>query len=166
LTDRTAVYGPVRTVVWEGRRRETPAYPDFASPHDVFRAAHWSGGIYGEHLAYHQPVEQHAHGGQPLFDRRRRKPAPEALDPGRDVHRFDVEQPEAGLVAPVEEFRGRPVVSAAGVRVTDVRGEEFDEAAAGVRTARGDQRRHTGAGRIGQEDDWQVVRIGLHRPAL
>src|SRR6185312_7899449 len=24
---RTAVYGPVRTVVWEGRSRETPPYP-------------------------------------------------------------------------------------------------------------------------------------------
>jgi RNA-directed DNA polymerase len=27
-TSRTAVYGPVRTVVWEGRGRETPPYPD------------------------------------------------------------------------------------------------------------------------------------------
>src|SRR5207237_1410827 len=27
---RTAVYGPVRTVVWEGRSRETPPYPDCA----------------------------------------------------------------------------------------------------------------------------------------
>ena len=26
---RTAVYGPVRTVVWEGRSREAPPYPDF-----------------------------------------------------------------------------------------------------------------------------------------
>jgi len=25
---RTAVYGPVCTVVWEGRSRETPPYPD------------------------------------------------------------------------------------------------------------------------------------------
>src|SRR5215204_873315 len=25
---RTAVYGPVRTVVWEGRHREMPPYPD------------------------------------------------------------------------------------------------------------------------------------------
>ena len=25
---RTAVYGPVRTVVWEGRGREAPPYPD------------------------------------------------------------------------------------------------------------------------------------------
>jgi hypothetical protein len=29
LIQRTAVYGPVRTVVWEGRSREAPPYPDF-----------------------------------------------------------------------------------------------------------------------------------------
>jgi len=28
MTSRTAVYGPVRTVVWEGRNREVPPYPD------------------------------------------------------------------------------------------------------------------------------------------
>ena len=27
-TARTAVYGPVRTVVWEGRSREASPYPD------------------------------------------------------------------------------------------------------------------------------------------
>src|SRR5258708_6049362 len=27
-TSRTAVYGPVRTVVWEGRSCEAPPYPD------------------------------------------------------------------------------------------------------------------------------------------
>jgi hypothetical protein len=27
-TSRTAVYGPVCTVVWEGRSREAPPYPD------------------------------------------------------------------------------------------------------------------------------------------
>jgi hypothetical protein len=27
-TSQTAVYGPVRTVVWEGRSREAPPYPD------------------------------------------------------------------------------------------------------------------------------------------
>src|SRR6516162_77466 len=28
IIHRTAVYGPVRTVVWEGRCREAPPYPD------------------------------------------------------------------------------------------------------------------------------------------
>ena len=31
LTSRTAVYGPVRTVVWEGRSRKAPPYPDRAA---------------------------------------------------------------------------------------------------------------------------------------
>ena len=33
LIQRTAVYGPVRTVVWEGRSREAPPYPDFSKKH-------------------------------------------------------------------------------------------------------------------------------------
>ena len=33
LTNRIAVYGPVRTVVWEGRGREASPYPDWYS-HD------------------------------------------------------------------------------------------------------------------------------------
>src|SRR5258708_27993611 len=39
-TSRTAVYGPVRTVVWEGRSREAPPYPDYAIqlPFYVYRA--------------------------------------------------------------------------------------------------------------------------------
>src|SRR6516164_9445859 len=36
-TSRTAVYGPVRTVVWEGRSREAPPYPDPVL-YEVFRA--------------------------------------------------------------------------------------------------------------------------------
>ena len=30
IIQRTAVYGPVRTVVWEGRSREAPPYPDWS----------------------------------------------------------------------------------------------------------------------------------------
>jgi len=33
LIIRTAVYGPVRTVVWEGRGRETSPYPDRVQVH-------------------------------------------------------------------------------------------------------------------------------------
>jgi hypothetical protein len=63
-----------------------------AGADDIFGPAHRGGRVYGENLADHQPVEQHAHGGQPLLDGRRRKPASEALDPGGDVHWFYVEQ--------------------------------------------------------------------------
>src|SRR5262245_23317807 len=34
-TSRTAVYGPVRTVVWEGRSRKAPPYPDLWPLADV-----------------------------------------------------------------------------------------------------------------------------------
>ena len=34
LIQRTAVYGPVCTVVWEGRSREAPPYPDFGRRRD------------------------------------------------------------------------------------------------------------------------------------
>ena len=33
LTNRIAVYGPVRTVVWEGFRREADPYPDYHRGH-------------------------------------------------------------------------------------------------------------------------------------
>ena len=40
-TSRTAVYGPVRTVVWEGRSREAPPYPDQStSDHRLAQAQH------------------------------------------------------------------------------------------------------------------------------
>src|SRR5712692_3355104 len=32
MTNRTAVYGPVRTVVWEGRRSDPSPYPDHDCP--------------------------------------------------------------------------------------------------------------------------------------
>src|SRR6266511_1848233 len=35
IIQRTAVYGPVRTVVWEGRSREAPPYPDLPTLHSA-----------------------------------------------------------------------------------------------------------------------------------
>src|SRR6266849_3171170 len=40
VTSRTAVYGPVRTVVWEGRSREAPPYPDLWHKCEVTLAPH------------------------------------------------------------------------------------------------------------------------------
>jgi hypothetical protein len=99
------------------RASGTNSYRGLAGPDDIFGATHGGGGIYGEDLADHQPVEQQAHGGQPLFDGRRRKPTYEAFDPGGDVRGFYVKQTKAGLVAPVEEFACVAVIGFAGVRV-------------------------------------------------
>ena len=41
---RTAVYGPVRTVVWEGRSRKAPPYPDQYTICDPNNLRHDSGG--------------------------------------------------------------------------------------------------------------------------
>jgi hypothetical protein len=57
------------------------------------------------------------------------------------VHGFYVKQAKAGLVAPVEKSACGPVIGFAGIWIADVGGEEFDEAAAGVLAARGDQSR-------------------------
>jgi hypothetical protein len=38
LTDRTAVYGPVRTVVWEARSGDAPPYPDFPALSTILNA--------------------------------------------------------------------------------------------------------------------------------
>ena len=60
------------------------------------------------------------------------------------MHGFYIKQPKASLVAPVEEFAGGTVIGSARVRVANVSGEKFDEAATGLAAARGDQRRHDG----------------------
>src|SRR5229473_2715444 len=148
--------------VQELARFERTQYRGLASADHVFGTAHGGGGIYSEYLANHQPVEQHADGREPLFDRRRRKSAAYILDPGRDVHGFDVKQlDEAGLVAPVEKFAGGTIVGFAGIRVADVGGEEFDEAPAGMPAARSDQCRDDGIG-CGQKYDREIAGIGLH----
>ncbi len=51
-------------------------YRGLAGADHVFGAAHGGGRIDPEHLTEHQPVEQHAHGRQPLHDARRRKLPP------------------------------------------------------------------------------------------
>src|SRR6266478_3540174 len=50
-TSRTAVYGPVRTVVWEARSREAPPYPDLWREADktVVASIRLAGGCEGSH---------------------------------------------------------------------------------------------------------------------
>jgi hypothetical protein len=69
-----------------------------ADLHHVFRAAHRRGRVHREHLAHHQPVEQRAHCGEPLFDRRRFETTAYILNPGSDMYGLDIEQIESGLM--------------------------------------------------------------------
>ena len=62
---------------------------------------------------------------------------PQLLDPGRDVKRLDLGQRlYAALAAPGHEIHGGAAVSAAGVRIADVGGEEFKIAASDVLAGR------------------------------
>src|SRR5262249_5540301 len=60
-TSRTAVYGPVRTVVWEGRSREAPPYPDpwpiasLAAPQH--HTCSWGNSRHGGDLAGCEPLQ-------------------------------------------------------------------------------------------------------------
>ncbi len=111
------------------------------------RVRAWSpvsvGRIHGDDLAGDEPVEQHADGGQMLLDGRLREVLAEAFDIGGDVERFDlVQAAELVAVAPVEEAQHGMVIRGPGVLVADGGGEEFQEAARGVRSGVGDDRRH------------------------
>src|SRR5216683_4783974 len=77
-----------------------------------------------------QVVEQLPDGRQVLFDRRLRSLVAELLDVRCDRDCFDLVKLEPVLVAPIEELLYRARVSHARVAVTDVGGEELDEAAA------------------------------------
>jgi len=75
-----------------------------ATPDHMLGPAHRGGGIDGDNVAGHQPVKQHADGGQVLLHRRLLKILAEGLDVGRDVQRLDVGEPiELVTVAPGEE---------------------------------------------------------------
>jgi hypothetical protein len=80
--------------------------------------------------------------GEPLLDARRRELSRSRLDPGGDVHRLDgADRRHAHARAPRQEFIGGAGIGAAGVRVTDVGGEEFEEAYAGSFAGGDDERR-------------------------
>ena len=54
ITNRTAVYGSVRTVVWEGRRSDPSPYPDqVRAPrllHDTVSIATWRSAVAAGHF--------------------------------------------------------------------------------------------------------------------
>ena len=102
-------------------------YRCLAGFNDVFGAAHRAGRVERDHLADHQPVEQHADGRQVLLDGRRRVGLRQLLDVGGHHHRLDLLQRQTHVFAPVSEPVGGHQVGHAGVRVADVGGEEFPE---------------------------------------
>jgi hypothetical protein len=95
----------------------------------VGRATHGGRGVGGHDLAGDEPVEEVAHGGELLLDRRCGERAALQLNPGRDVEGLDGrELVRAGCLAPDQKVVDRAGVGAAGVRVADRGGEELQVA--------------------------------------
>ena len=119
-----------------------------ATPHDMARPAHGGGRVGRHDLVDNHPIEQVTQGGQAQLRRRRGPRSAQLLDVGRDVHALDRgELRDAARLKPIEEFRRGARIGAARVRVSDLRGEEFEEAIRGAR-AGGDDK-----GRGAREDD-------------
>ena len=113
-----------------------------AAPHDMARPAHGGGRIGRHDLADHHPVEQVAQCGQAELGGRRGSRLAQLLDVGGNMLALDRrELRDAFRLKPVEEFRRGARIGAAGVRVADVGGEEFEEAIRRARTGGGDQGR-------------------------
>jgi hypothetical protein len=100
----------------------------FTLLHYVFRTAHGVGGIGGDNLPGHQPVEQHAQCRQELLDRRRRKFALQILDEHSDMERFHVDQfADAVRIAPFGGAADGVKVGSPRVIIVDLGEEERDE---------------------------------------
>ena len=130
--------------------------------HNMLRATHSRRRVYRHNLASDQPVEQHPHGRQLLFNIRRRMGQLARLDIGGDVMRPDCRKRQAAFVAPGEESCACPGIGAASVVVVDIGGEEFDVAPSGGVAKIGDERRHyIGVGRCreraGRDDGGKLV---------
>ena len=98
--------------------------------------------IGGDDLAGDQPVEQHADGGEVLFDRRLLEVLAERLDIGGDVERLDIgDLADLVPVDPGEEPHGGAIIGLPRVLVADGGGEEFKEAARGLVAGLGDHAR-------------------------
>jgi hypothetical protein len=106
----------------------------------MLRAADGRGRICRNHLADNEPIEQHAHGGELVFDGRRRGLRLQLLYIGGDVVRPDRGKREAAPFAPGEKPGARAGIGAECVRVADIGGEELDVAPAGLVAEVGDQR--------------------------
>jgi hypothetical protein len=94
-----------------------------------------------------------------LFDRRLCHPGAELLDVGGHGRRLDRVQPQAALLAPIEELPDGQGIGHPGVAVADVGGEELDEALARVgagRRDRGRQRLEAGANKRRRRGDHVV----------
>ena len=96
------------------------------------RAADGPGGINGNDVPGHQPIEQHSNPGQMLFDSRGRSLEREILDIGRDGDGTDRVQVQSPAIAPLAELADSLGISGACVSVTDRHDEELCKPSSGM----------------------------------
>ncbi len=104
-------------------------------------SAHDSGGIDRDDALARQRLEQHAHGGEALLDRRGRQTiARHGFDPRRYMQRRDGVETAATLAAigEDEEIMGGAKIGAPRVGVADLGGEELQDRVPGGGTGGGD----------------------------
>jgi hypothetical protein len=106
----------------------------FAFLNRVLRASDRRGRIRGHDLADHQPIEQHADGGEMLLDRGLGESSTEQFDVRRDVDRFNVDKVfQIISPAPAGELPNTAKVCPSGIRIADIGGKELEESPGGRR---------------------------------
>src|SRR6266446_4689266 len=112
-----------------------------AALYHVLGTTHCAGRLGRQDATGNQVVEKLPDGGQMLFNRRLGHPGAELLNVGGLGRWPDSVQPQAALLAPIEELPDGQAVRHPGVAVADVGGEELDEALARVGAGCRDRRR-------------------------
>ena len=113
--------------------------------HHMARPAHGGSRINRQHLADHQPVAEHADGGQAQFHGRGRVRAAQKLHIGRHMQGLDVFKTiDATVVEKGAELRRCPPIGPARVRVADGDREKLPEPPLRALARRRDQRGHPG----------------------
>ena len=93
----------------------------------MFGAAHGVGRVHGEDVPGHQPVKEHAQGGEMLLDRGRRARALQVFDERGDVDGLNVDElVDAVRVAPGGEAARGAQVGLAGVVVVELGREKLE----------------------------------------
>lgn len=117
----------------------------------VSRAADGRGRIEPHDLANDEPIEEHPDSGKVLLHRLRRSGV--LLDVSRNMHGLDCLQYEPPLLTPMHKVPHGAAVGLAGVLVSDVNGEEFEEPLGRLFPLLGDDNRN----RCGRwvDQDWE-----------
>ena len=96
---------------------------------DMLGPTNGVGRIHLNNVAGHQPVEQHAQGGQVLFHRGGCQLLLQIFDKGGHMKRPDLgELADAMILTPQREAPDRDEIGATGVVVIDLRGEKLEHA--------------------------------------